>query len=189
MGAAESLTEPANPHAGAAAQVILGPMPRHPLTRASAVSLVLCALTVALWLVSYWGYLTLNRTHADRLLGVSIRAGDLVLVRDSNASRTDPLTHWEFLAEQPDSLHREGRNRGVVRTSNKRQGVASMLVYIPLWLSFLAFALLPFHWSVITFVTRWRLARHRCPKCSYSLTGNISGICPECGTAVAKGAA
>jgi len=21
-----------------------------------------------------------------------------------------------------------------------------------------------------------------CPKCSYNLTGNVSGICPECGT-------
>ena len=33
---------------------------------------------------------------------------------------------------------------------------------------------------------RWRNRRRsrtgRCPNCSYSLTGNVSGICPECGT-------
>ena len=54
------------------------------------------------------------------------------------------------------------------------------------------------HWSlVVTFgtlpgwiVLRWcrrvhRTAAHRCLICGYSLTGNTSGICPECGTAVA----
>ena len=29
----------------------------------------------------------------------------------------------------------------------------------------------------------WR--KHgRCPACGYSLTGNVSGVCPECGTRV-----
>ncbi len=33
----------------------------------------------------------------------------------------------------------------------------------------------------------WRTARHRrgrCRKCGYDLTGNVSGVCPECGAAV-----
>ncbi|MFH1109328.1 MAG: hypothetical protein V1790_09060 [Planctomycetota bacterium] len=25
-----------------------------------------------------------------------------------------------------------------------------------------------------------------CPKCRYDLTGNVSGVCPECGTAIEK---
>ena len=25
-----------------------------------------------------------------------------------------------------------------------------------------------------------------CPRCSYDLTGNVSGICPECGTPIAR---
>lgn len=29
---------------------------------------------------------------------------------------------------------------------------------------------------------RRRTAAHRCAACGYSLTGNISGVCPECGT-------
>ena len=38
-------------------------------------------------------------------------------------------------------------------------------------------------------IRRWigrrRLRRGFCPQCQYNLTGNISGICPECGTTVA----
>ena len=28
----------------------------------------------------------------------------------------------------------------------------------------------------------------RCDRCGYNLTGNVSGTCPECGTAVEAGA-
>ncbi len=31
-----------------------------------------------------------------------------------------------------------------------------------------------------------RRARDVCLKCAYNLTGNVSGVCPECGTEVAK---
>lgn len=34
---------------------------------------------------------------------------------------------------------------------------------------------------------RWRRRRKRCcQQCGYSLIGNLSGVCPECGTEVAK---
>jgi hypothetical protein len=39
----------------------------------------------------------------------------------------------------------------------------------------------------------WRRSRTppagHCPKCSYDLTGNVSGVCPECGTEIPKSAA
>jgi hypothetical protein len=40
--------------------------------------------------------------------------------------------------------------------------------------------------------TLWRASSRRrteplCPVCDYNLTGNVSGICPECGTPVANG--
>lgn len=39
-----------------------------------------------------------------------------------------------------------------------------------------------FHWHI-----RQRLmAEGKCAQCEYDLTGNVSGICPECGSAVAK---
>jgi hypothetical protein len=32
--------------------------------------------------------------------------------------------------------------------------------------------------------TQARRASHRCGQCGYDLTGNVSGVCPECGTPV-----
>ncbi len=159
-------------------------MPRRSTTLAARISLILCLLTAILWLPSYWRHLTINRTHADHLHGFSIRSGDLVLIHDTNPYRTDPQTRYEFRAEPPDPLHLETRSRGIVRTSDKRLGISATLIYIPLWLPFLALILLPFYVFVTTRLTLWRLAHHRCPTCSYNLTANQSGICPECGTAV-----
>ncbi len=31
-----------------------------------------------------------------------------------------------------------------------------------------------------------RMRHGQCPKCEYDLTGNVSGICPECGTPIVK---
>ena len=57
----------------------------------------------------------------------------------------------------------------------------------PLWVPFALTAILPALWV-------WRRLRDRltrqadgmphCPKCDYNLTGNVSGICPECGTPI-----
>jgi hypothetical protein len=53
-------------------------------------------------------------------------------------------------------------------------------VTIPLWPLFVA--------AFIPSAIGWRRSRRRrpghCRKCRYDLTGNLSGICPECGTPV-----
>jgi len=52
---------------------------------------------------------------------------------------------------------------------------------VPLWLPFLLFAT-P---AAIWWVGDWRrLTPGFCRECGYNLTGNTSGICPECGTAI-----
>ena len=45
--------------------------------------------------------------------------------------------------------------------------------------------------GVVSYFVTWkrgeakeRARQGRCLKCGYDLTGNISGVCPECGTAV-----
>lgn len=53
---------------------------------------------------------------------------------------------------------------------------------VPLLYLFILFALLPSVWC-------WKVFRNRrkpegCRHCGYSLTGNVSGTCPECGTLV-----
>ena len=56
-------------------------------------------------------------------------------------------------------------------------------IRVPIWV-FLSI-------SVAAITIAWRRPRAfrppRCVECSYNLTGNVSGVCPECGTPVAKG--
>jgi hypothetical protein len=44
--------------------------------------------------------------------------------------------------------------------------------------------------SVVLTAARRRLSRERpiglCRRCGYNLTGNLSGVCPECGTPVKR---
>jgi hypothetical protein len=54
---------------------------------------------------------------------------------------------------------------------------------IPAWFIILLTALLPLRWV--------RMARDKaegpcCPTCGYNLTGNVSGVCPECGTQASR---
>jgi hypothetical protein len=39
-------------------------------------------------------------------------------------------------------------------------------------------------WSMVAIMRRRRIGPNSCGKCGYDLTGNTSGTCPECGTAV-----
>jgi hypothetical protein len=56
------------------------------------------------------------------------------------------------------------------------------VVLVPLWLS----------WLFLTGITGWIIWKNRCRllghcrHCGYSLTGNTSGVCPECGTRVSS---
>lgn len=45
-------------------------------------------------------------------------------------------------------------------------------------------ALLPGLWLAVAWRRRMVVSRNRCTKCSYNLTGNTSGVCPECGSAI-----
>ena len=57
---------------------------------------------------------------------------------------------------------------------------------VPLWFVALVTAIAP-----VRFIVRWHRRRWQpmpeapqCTSCSYDLTGNVSGVCPECGTKV-----
>jgi hypothetical protein len=54
----------------------------------------------------------------------------------------------------------------------------------PFWPLALLFAALPLAWAVATIRRRRRMTSHLCATCAYNLTGNASGVCPECGTAI-----
>jgi hypothetical protein len=61
-------------------------------------------------------------------------------------------------------------------------GIGYTLV-VPLWIPFILFAFYP----AIVAVRMMRAIRagerpHACRRCGYDLTGNVTGVCPECGT-------
>jgi len=64
------------------------------------------------------------------------------------------------------------------------------VVVLRYWLVLGVMGLLPFAWVLALLRNKRRRRRllrdGRCPACSYSLIGNASGVCPECGEAVVK---
>jgi hypothetical protein len=53
------------------------------------------------------------------------------------------------------------------------------------WFLLLIFAVLPALW-LRKRMSRLRLKDGMCPSCGYDLTGNVSGVCPECGKLISK---
>ncbi len=67
-------------------------------------------------------------------------------------------------------------------------GMLMNVLCIPLWAPFVLFLLYPvlfflFHGPL---VRRRRRKRGLCIHCAYNLTGNVSGICPECGIKICQ---
>ena len=62
-----------------------------------------------------------------------------------------------------------------------------ILAYSPAWVPVALFAFYPMFVFVRGPLRRWRRDREGlCVKCGYNLTGNVSGICPECGRPIEK---
>lgn len=62
------------------------------------------------------------------------------------------------------------------------RGMGSRRILLPLWPAFPLLAIYPAIAFVRGPVRGWRRRRKGlCIRCSYDLTGNVSGICPECG--------
>ena len=58
-------------------------------------------------------------------------------------------------------------------------------VVLPMWLVFTLFAAYPTVAFIRGPLRRWRRRREgSCVKCGYDLTGNVTGVCPECGTEI-----
>jgi hypothetical protein len=73
-------------------------------------------------------------------------------------------------------------NLVIITVDNPRPGIESGGLRFPHWVLGVLFAFVPFVRYMAHRRGR-RPLRDHCGRCGYNLTGNISGVCPECGAA------
>ena len=160
------------------------------------VSLLFFLATLVLWVRSNWrsdsfGYVGHYRwyTKSDRL---------------TTAVNTFPGVMWVYIDDQ---VVVEGTPRGFFCGTGPSEQTPHWLrldppklggfdydvgeplwLLVPFWMPAAATGLLPTVWLLV-WVVKLRMYRTRqsgghCVSCGYSLTGNASGTCPECGTAI-----
>jgi hypothetical protein len=144
---------------------------------------VIRSLFVADGLIVYLGDVTLAEYEGDEVITEPLfepsRQPDGVS-RDSATSRgfldglndSDYWPRYGFLAE----------TRGTQFAP--RDGTWYTVVSIPCWAVAAPAALLPAGRLVSSVRRRLRRRRCACGSCGYDLTGNVSGVCPECGDKV-----
>jgi hypothetical protein len=163
----------------------------------AALSLLLCVATAALWARSYFASAVIvYRPPIDwvrREYGVFCPRGSIAVFVEptmlvpgwhveSQPSKTLPQ-HFP-----PDMNVLNLRIIQLVRRPARPGNVGAYLLCVDGWLVAIAFAALPAFRALV-----WRRQRRErdareglCPACRYNLTGNVSGVCPECGTPIAS---
>ena len=144
------------------------------------VASLLAALAVAvLWVRSYVVHDALMVGCGDRLVGVHSTAGQFVVADDSDPIAPHP-TGVRWRRERDVVPYGPSLRAALVRFDLNQVGTWRVWVF-PQWPLVLAAALPP----AVGAFRRRRHARvpiNACRTCGYDLTGNVSGVCPECGT-------
>ena len=167
----------------------------------AALSLFLFVATIGCWVR---GYLVTDFLHRDeqirgryqRLALISSRGfvAFWIAKKDygqEHASASEDIaaqTEWEASGGTSESYVRHRKFGFGYQHDSDVTGV-EVMIQSPWWPFTIILSLLPIIWLR----SRWRRSRaeHRrirgqCSACGYSLTGNTSGVCPECGTPVPK---
>lgn len=102
----------------------------------------------------------------------------------------DRVSHWSrgsrvrsFSNKMRNTFHPFSVQQGV--TFADGNWVLRRSVMVPLWALLLVFSIPPMLSVLFGFLRLRRRRGHVCFKCTYDLTGNTSGACPECGTPIA----
>ena len=160
-------------------------MIRRLFTIASAVSLLLCVATVVLWVRSYLveDVVLWTSNGVDR--GFYSVTGKTIFIRRATSVAIEPSFHHFSHPDPSPFLWRRGMLYGpYLGMAFSRTVRPELAVQLPHWLFTMAFTFLPASW-LVAYSRRLHGSHGLCHHCGYSLTGNTSGVCPECGTAVA----
>ena len=149
-------------------------MRRGLFTFASVLSLLLCVATVMLWL----------RGRDDAFYDLELRSTEPSCgIRLSDKGLIVWVQSEDSLSRNPDATGdiSDGFAGFWYLRDSDHSNARVWNLTIPYWFIVLACAAMPLIWG---FTRRRRRHADCCPTCHYNLTGNISGICPECGTSV-----
>jgi hypothetical protein len=163
---------------------------------ATALSLLLCVVTNAVWVTSYWRTQYVGLGRPDHWLGALSMAGVLRLERGGFPMAREGWSYESYLTPAG-GLWRElyaRDTRGVLQFAgmgyssidySSNGSMKRTAIYLPHWLLALAFALLPAWYAWTTFVRRKPAPGH-CDRCGYDLRASTER-CPECGMIISPG--
>jgi hypothetical protein len=177
-------------------------MRRRLFTALLILSLVLCAATAGMWVRSYFAADSVTRPTALGVMHLTATRGVLVFGVLSDPSPAAEATYRRLppytaaVSAPPNdpgvrvSFSRLGFGLIVTRGGSAVTRVGSSVVqssYFSRWAASVRFPvilLMACAAAAFSLVARRRLTRRSgdCLKCGYNLTGNTSGVCPECGT-------
>jgi len=127
------------------------------------------------WLGSVW----LWTAYAYDVYHVSVGRGLIQIVRSPEAVEDQGFWALDWVQRRDGFEWVPGLIRGTMLPSGPVWGL-----WLPLWIPFVAFIAYPTVAFLRGPARRWRRRRAgRCIRCGYDLTGNESGVCPECGQA------
>jgi|SRR6185312_13153229 len=168
-------------------------------------SLLLCVATVVLSVRSYLAVDEVSRSSyyiagalpANRVIVSAFGVIHAYKFSIGYADSSAPITHWIWNSRSADASLRQSLNNPLPVNLNTRfqigsygvaysadeYGIVQAELRIPYWPFTVLFAFLPaiwfWHW-----IRRVGRIDYVCCKCGYELTGNTSGVCMECGTAI-----
>ena len=143
-------------------------------------SLLLCFATAALWVRSYFIADCFYRGTWERGDEIHIARGAVAL---ELLTISQPRPEWRYFQAQPSRVNATASDTGDqpdLRILGFEWSPGVNLFAVPLWFIMALTAILPAVW-ICAF---GRASKIGGCVCRYDLTGNVSGVCPECGTPI-----
>jgi len=174
-------------------------MKRWLLNITTVLSLLLLLAAVGLWVDSYWSIRTVWFLGPSKELVAQSADGNCYFELEAYSN------HWnvmhidfgktELILDDSTNLQQSGNldwdaiGFGIGSWKGRNFGgpMSNYGIMVPLWFLTLIFAILPAIW-LFKWNKRRKLSPNACPACGYDLTGNESGVCPECGATKAEAA-
>lgn len=118
----------------------------------------------------------------------SMQSGKYTLSYDGETACIHWIAEKDLLIPWPDGWHVGMNNGERIRRWQlpyiTRDVIGDVRVRLPIWTVAAGFFALS---TTLLFITRRPRGSTQCSRCGYDLTGNISGMCPECGLSIANG--